>query len=140
MRKRFFYVNDISELFDVSKEILLFCKPSKKFLLFGKMGIGKTTLIKSLSLHLGVQDIVSSPTFSIVNEYRTKANEKIYHFDFYRIKNEKEAYDMGYEEYFFSSAYSFIEWPEKISNLVTDDMVRIFMYLEEGRRIIEIRV
>ena len=102
------------------------------------MGVGKTTLIKSLSLHLGVIDVVSSPTFSIVNEYPIDEDDKIYHFDFFRIEDEQEAYDMGYEEYFFSSAYCFIEWPEKIPNLIEKDMVRIKMSLEGTTRRIEI--
>ena len=102
------------------------------------MGVGKTTLIKALSLHLGVNDIVSSPTFSIVNEYQAYENAKIYHFDFYRIDDEEEAYDMGYEEYFFSGAYCFIEWPEKISNLIEEDMVQIRMNVVENKRRIEV--
>ena len=106
--------------------------------LIGEIGVGKTTLIKALSLHLGVTDIVSSPTFSIVNEYQAYGNTKIYHFDFYRIDDEKEAYDIGYEEYFFSDAYCFIEWPEKIPNLIEEDMVQIKMSVVENKRRIEL--
>ena len=102
------------------------------------MGVGKTTLIKALSLHLGVTDIVSSPTFSIVNEYQSDKHGKVYHFDFYRIDDEKEAYDIGYEEYFFSDAYCFIEWPEKIPNLIEEDMVQIKMSVVENKRRIEL--
>jgi tRNA threonylcarbamoyladenosine biosynthesis protein TsaE len=112
--------------------------PHKKFAFYGEMGVGKTTLIKALSLQLGVIDIVTSPTFSIVNEYQIYKNKKIYHFDFYRINDEKEAYDMGYEEYFFGNAYCFIEWPEKISNLIEDDMVQIRMNVVENKRRIEV--
>jgi tRNA threonylcarbamoyladenosine biosynthesis protein TsaE len=102
------------------------------------MGVGKTTLIKELSLQLGVTDIVSSPTFSIVNEYISSSNGKIYHFDFYRLENEKEAFDMGYEEYFFGDDYCFIEWPENIPNLIEDNMVIIKMELSGKKRVIEI--
>jgi tRNA threonylcarbamoyladenosine biosynthesis protein TsaE len=89
-------------------------------------------------LQLGIYDTVNSPTFSIVNEYITSKNEKVYHFDFYRLKDEQEAYDLGYEEYFFGDNYCFIEWPEKIPNLIVNNMVIIKMKLEEKKRIIEI--
>ena len=133
-----FYTNNIEELSGVAKQILKYTFPYKKFLFFGEMGVGKTTLIKALSLHLGVQDVVSSPTFSIVNEYITQKKEKIYHFDFYRIKDEGEAFDLGYEEYFFSNDYCFIEWPEKITNLIKEDIVKIKMSLKGTTRRIEV--
>jgi len=87
------------------------------------MGAGKTTLIKSLCEQLGVVDMVTSPTFSIVNEYA--GPEKIYHFDFYRLKTQAEALDLGYEEYFYSGAYCFIEWPAKIPDLLPDHYIRV---------------
>ena len=102
------------------------------------MGVGKTALIKALSLQLGVSDVVSSPTFSLVNEYHTDDKNTIYHFDFYRIEDEKEAFDMGYEEYFSSNAYCFIEWPEKIPNLIEEEMVTIKMFLDGIKRKIEV--
>ena len=135
-----FYAKNIEELSDVAKQILKSTLPYKKFLVFGEIGVGKTTLIKALSLHLGVQDVVSSPTFSIVNEYITQKKEKIYHFDFYRIKDEGEAFDLGYEEYFFSSAFCFVEWPEKVPNLIEENMVKIFMHTEKEKRIIEVKI
>jgi len=135
-----FYAKNIEELSDVAKQILKCTLPYKKFLFFGEMGVGKTTLIKALSLRLGVQDIVSSPTFSIVNEYITKKEEKIYHFDFYRIKDEGEAFDLGYEEYFFSLAFCFVEWPERVPNLIEDNMVKIFMHTEKEKRVIEVKI
>ena len=135
-----FFANNLDELSDVAKQILKYTLPYKKFLFFGEMGVGKTTLIKALSLHLGVRDVVSSPTFSIVNEYITQNKEKIYHFDFYRIKNEGEAFDLGYEEYFFSSAFCFVEWPEKVQNLIEDNMVKIFMHTEKEKRVIEVKI
>jgi len=88
------------------------------------MGAGKTTLIKAICEYLGVTEPATSPTFSIVNEYEGR-DERIFHFDFYRLKNETEALDMGYEEYFYSGAYCFIEWPEKIPNLLPEHYVSI---------------
>jgi tRNA threonylcarbamoyladenosine biosynthesis protein TsaE len=102
------------------------------------MGVGKTTLIKELSLQLGVTDIVSSPTFSIVNEYNSLSQGKIYHFDFYRLNYEKEAFDIGYEDYFFGDDYCFIEWPEMIPNLIEDDMVVVKIGLDGFKRVIEV--
>ena len=128
----------LDQLVEISKEILEYTFPNKKFAFYAEMGVGKTTLIKELSLQLGVADMVSSPTFSIVNEYTSSNNGKIYHFDFYRLKNEQEAYDMGYEEYFYGDHYCFVEWPEKIPNLIEDDMVKINMQLEGEKRNIEI--
>lgn len=91
---------------------------SKIMLFYGEMGVGKTTFIKELCKLLGTEDVISSPTFSLVNEYHTTDQRIIYHFDFYRIKNEEEAYDIGVEDYFYSNAFCFIEWPENIQNLV----------------------
>lgn len=105
------------ELPSIVNEIISSATNSRIFLFYGDMGAGKTTLIKALCEQLGVTEPATSPTFSIVNEYVGRDN-KIYHFDFYRLKNETEALDMGYEEYFYSDAYCFIEWPEKIPNLL----------------------
>ena len=132
------FAENVEQLNSIAKQILDYTSTHKKFAFYGEMGVGKTTLIKALSLQLGVTDIVSSPTFSIVNEYQADENTKIYHFDFYRIEDEKEAYDMGYEEYFFSNAYCFIEWPEKIPNLIEEDMVQIKMSVEGNKRRIEL--
>ena len=132
------FAENLDQLNSVSEQIIAHASPHKKFAFYGEMGVGKTTLIKALSLHLGVTDVVSSPTFSIVNEYLINESDKIYHFDFFRIEDEQEAYDMGYEEYFFSNAYCFIEWPEKITNLIEEDMVRIKMSTEGTTRRIEV--
>jgi tRNA threonylcarbamoyladenosine biosynthesis protein TsaE len=94
------------------------------------MGSGKTTFIKSICTHLGVKDAMSSPTFSIINEYTTDDNRKIYHFDFYRIKNEAEAYDIGSEEYFYSGDICLIEWPEKIPTLIPPQHVEVSIAVE----------
>ena len=94
------------------------------FALYGKMGAGKTTFVKALCEELGVTDVITSPTFAIVNEYRSdESGELIYHFDFYRIKKLSEVYDMGYEDYFFSGALCFIEWPELVEELLPGDVV-----------------
>jgi len=93
---------------------------------YGKMGAGKTTFIKAVCEELGVDDVITSPTFSIVNEYRSETTgELIYHFDFYRIKKLEEVYDMGYEDYFYSGALCFLEWPELIEEILPDDAVKV---------------
>ncbi|HIG31992.1 MAG TPA: tRNA (adenosine(37)-N6)-threonylcarbamoyltransferase complex ATPase subunit type 1 TsaE [Flavobacteriales bacterium] len=132
------FAENLEQLNSISEQILKHTFPYKKFAFYGEMGVGKTTLIKALSLHLGVTDMVSSPTFSIVNEYRINESEKIYHFDFFRTEDEQEVYDMGYEEYFLSNAYCFVEWPEKITNLIEEDMVRVKMSTEGTTRRIEV--
>ena len=133
-----FISENLKQLPQIAKEILEQSLSYKKFLFYGEMGLGKTTLIKELSLQLGVGDMVSSPTFSIVNEYTSSNNGKIYHFDFYRLKNEEEAFDIGWEEYLSGDNYCFIEWPEKIPNLIEDDMLAINMRLDGTKRVIEI--
>ncbi len=132
------FLNDLTNIPDVAKQILEYTLPHKKFAFYADMGVGKTTLIKELSLQLDVVDVVSSPTFSIVNEYQTENKSRVYHFDFYRLEEEQEAYDMGYEEYFFSDDYCFIEWPEKIPSLIGQDMVIVKMHIEETKRVIEV--
>lgn len=113
----------IQDLPKVAEKVLL--NTSNKTLLFyGSMGVGKTTMIKELAKRLGVTDAISSPTFSIVNEYEID-NDKIFHFDFYRIKNEEEVLDIGIEEYFYSGHWIFIEWPEKINNLLPIENTKI---------------
>ncbi len=95
--------------------------PKKVILFNGEMGVGKTTLIKQLCKNLGVQEATSSPTFSLVNEYQTINNQFVYHFDVYRLKSETEALDMGIDEYLYSGNWCFIEWSEKIPNLIPND-------------------
>ena len=108
----------VSDLELVAKAIMDSLNTIKVWLFHGEMGSGKTTLIKTVCKNLGVTEAMSSPTFSIVNEYQTVTHNKIYHFDFYRIKNEVEAADIGTEEYFYSGYPCFIEWPEKIPSLI----------------------
>lgn len=117
-------VKSLDELKHAAEQLISFGGSEKIFLFYGAMGAGKTTLIKSLCESLGVMEPATSPTFSIVNEYQGDSC-KIYHFDFYRLKNQSEALDLGYEEYFYSDNYCFIEWPEKIPDLLPDHYVRV---------------
>lgn len=129
----------LNELTAIAKEIVA-TAPHKILLFYGEMGVGKTTLIKELCKVLGVEDIASSPTFSLVNEYRTTTNETVYHFDFYRIEDEEEAYDMGVEDYFYSNNWCLVEWPENIKNLLPLDTVSISInLLENGQRNIQLK-
>lgn len=113
--------------------------PNKVILFHGEMGVGKTTLIKVLAKKLGVNDVTSSPTFSLVNEYQTTNNQTVYHFDFYRLKNEVEALDMGADEYLYSGNWCFIEWAEKIPSLVPEahSVVSISL-LPDGKRLLSL--
>ena len=113
--------------------------PNKVILFHGEMGVGKTTLIKQLCRNLGVTDATSSPTFSLVNEYETTADQLVYHFDFYRLNKETEALDMGIDDYLYSGNWCFIEWAEKIPNLIPDShSVITISLLEDGNRSLEL--
>lgn len=124
----------IAEIQEVAQKILL-DNPQKVILFNGEMGVGKTTLIKVLAKSLGVNDATSSPTFSLVNEYQATDNQKVYHFDVYRLKSESEALDMGIDEYLYSGYWCFIEWAEKIPNLIpTEHSVIEIEILSDGKR------
>ena len=109
------------------------------FAFYGSMGAGMTTFIKAICEEMGVEDVITSPTFAIVNEYRSATSgELIYHFDFYRIKKQEEVYDMGYEDYIESGAVCFMEWPELIEELLPEDVVKVSIkQQEDGSRIVE---
>ncbi|HEY9168862.1 MAG TPA: tRNA (adenosine(37)-N6)-threonylcarbamoyltransferase complex ATPase subunit type 1 TsaE [Lutibacter sp.] len=129
----------LEELPAIAKEVIKTAK-NKVLLFYGEMGVGKTTLIKEIVKQLGSLDRVSSPTFSLVNEYHTVNSEKLYHFDFYRINNESEALDIGVEEYFYSDCWCLIEWPEKVKNLVPLNSVLIKITVNDNQlRTIELR-
>jgi len=115
----------LNELKEAADQLLRECQDIKIWLFSGELGAGKTTLIKTLGKKLGVREEMSSPSFSIINEYGTPMGEFVYHFDFYRIKNEQEAYDIGTEEYFDSGNFCFVEWPEKIPSLVPKENIEI---------------
>ena len=119
-------LRDINELPDAARRLLDFSRGERVFLFEGEMGAGKTTFIKSICDELGVDDAASSPTYSIVNEYNSPVG-KVFHFDFFRIKSEIEAYDLGFEEYAYSGNYCFIEWPERIKGLWPESYIKVIM-------------
>ena len=124
----------LDEINEVAQQIIA-QNPNKVILFHGEMGVGKTTLIKALAKTLGVNGATSSTTFSLVNEYQTTNNQIVYHFDFYRLKIETEALDMGADEYFYSGHWCFIEWAEKIPNLIPDlHSVISIVLLPDGKR------
>jgi tRNA threonylcarbamoyladenosine biosynthesis protein TsaE len=129
----------LEQLPEIALEIINSAK-SKILLFNGEMGAGKTTLIKEITKKLGVYEIASSPTFSLVNEYQTAKGETIYHFDFYRIESEEEAYDIGIEEYLDSDSWCFIEWAENVQNLLPLEITNIYIdVIDTNQRTIEIK-
>ena len=124
----------IDQLPQVADHLLTQFPNHRFFAFFGSMGVGKTTLIKELCHSLGVTDNVCSPTFAIVNQYTAADGSPVFHFDFYRLKNLDEAYDIGYEEYFFSGQYCFTEWTEKIEPLLPDSYVRVEIVEQDQKR------
>ncbi len=131
-------VQSENELAQAARTFVQAMDQATVFAFYGKMGAGKTTFIKALCEELGVSDVVNSPTFSIVNEYRSDTTgELVYHFDFYRIEKLDEVYDMGYEDYFYSGALCFIEWPELVEELLPGDAVKVTVTeAEDGSRCI----
>jgi len=122
----------LNQLPQIAEQII--DEASNKILLFyGEMGVGKTTLIKEIVKQLEIDDVVTSPTFSLVNEYKSRKGEIIYHFDFYRINSEEEAMDIGIDEYFESNHWCLIEWPENIKNIVPLNAVEIYISLNDDK-------
>lgn len=121
----------LNELKNISKEIVESAEGLTIWLLEGEMGAGKTTLVKAIAKELGIEETVASPTFSIVNEYKADNNQPVYHFDFYRMKNETEAYDIGTNEYFESGNLCLVEWPEKIPSLIPDHYFKIKLEIND---------
>ena len=138
-------IQDIDHIREAAREFIEHIGEHRVFAFYGKMGAGKTTFIKAICEELGVDDVITSPTFAIINEYTTAhqpsdislQTSTIYHFDFYRIKKLEEVYDMGYEDYFYSGALCFIEWPELIEEILPDDAIRVSITeQEDGSRVV----
>lgn len=119
-------ITSLAQIHNVAKQFIDNIGTGKVFAFYGKMGSGKTTFIKAICEELGVTDVITSPTFAIVNEYHSEQTSKpIFHFDFYRIKKLEEVYDMGYEDYFYSGSLCFLEWPELIEEILPTDVVKV---------------
>ena len=135
-------IKDIEHIREAAREFIENIGDHRVFAFYGKMGAGKTTFVKAICEELGVEDVITSPTFAIINEYTIDHSplnngQSIYHFDFYRIKKLEEVYDMGYEDYFYSGALCFIEWPELIEEILPDDAVRVSISeQEDGSRLV----
>lgn len=129
-------IENLDNIRAAAREFIQHMGEARVFAFYGKMGAGKTTFVKAICEELGVEDVITSPTFAIINEY--EGEETIYHFDFYRIKKLEEVYDMGYEDYFYSGALCFIEWPELIEEILPDDAVRIsIIEQQDGSRLVK---
>ena len=130
-------INDIEHIHEAAREFIEHIGDCRVFAFYGKMGAGKTTFVKAICEELGVEDVITSPTFAIINEYTQPDGSPLFHFDFYRIKKLEEVYDMGYEDYFYSDALCFIEWPELIEDILPDDAVRVSITeQEDGSRLV----
>ena len=124
-------IDSLDKIHEAALEFIRAMGDNTVFAFHGDMGAGKTTFIKAICENLGVSDTINSPTFAIVNEYRSDSGELIYHFDFYRINKIEEVFDFGYEDYFYSGSLCFIEWPEKVDTLLTKDTVNVYVKVQE---------
>ena len=132
-------INDIANIGEAARQFVEAIGDRRVFAFYGSMGAGKTTFIKAICKQLGVTDVITSPTFAIVNEYEAPSGA-VFHFDFYRIKRLDEVYDMGYEDYFYSGSLCFIEWPELVEELLPGDAVRVTITEQpDGTRAVSIR-
>ena len=139
MIERSLVISSLEKLDSAAREFLKLTYGHRKFAFYGKMGSGKTTFIKAICNELGAADTVTSPTFSLVNEYVSATGERFYHFDFYRIESVEEIFDIGYEEFFYSENYCFIEWPEKAEMLLPDDIVKVYI-VDTGNNTRDVRI
>lgn len=131
-------IDSLDNIHVAAKEFIANMGTGKVFAFYGKMGAGKTTFIKAICEELGVNDVITSPTFAIVNEYTADNDTPIYHFDFYRIKKLEEVYDMGYEDYFYSGNLCLLEWPELIEDILPEDVTKVTITeQEDGTRLVE---
>ncbi|MDE5422315.1 tRNA (adenosine(37)-N6)-threonylcarbamoyltransferase complex ATPase subunit type 1 TsaE [Ancylomarina sp. DW003] len=134
-------IKSLEEINSVAKQFIELVGEHRVFAMYGAMGVGKTTFVKAVCEELGVEDTINSPTFAIVNEYHTAKDKLVYHFDFYRIEDVQEAYDFGYEDYFYSQAMCFIEWPERIETILPNDVVNLnFTEEEDGTRSLQVQM
>ena len=137
MKKVYFELESLDKIHEAARYFLDAVGDAKIFAIDGDMGVGKTTFIKAVCEELGVKDVITSPTFSLVNEYTDGKGEPVYHFDFYRIKKIDEVYDMGYEDYFYGGNLCFLEWPELIESLLPEDVTKVHITTEaDGSRTI----
>lgn len=132
-------INSLADINEAAKTFVENMGDGKVFAFYGKMGAGKTTFVKAVCEYLGVDDVITSPTFAIVNEYTSATTgDAIYHFDFYRIKKLEEVYDMGYEDYFYSGSLCFLEWPELIEDLLPEDTTKVTIEeTADGSRVVK---
>jgi len=134
-------ISSVEGLKNVAENLIKQFPDHRIFALYGKMGAGKTTFIQAICNYLGSDDNVTSPTFAIINEYKTENLSSIFHFDFYRIENLEEAYDLGYEDYLYSGNYCFIEWPEMIESLLPENIVKVQIEVfDDESRVISAKV
>lgn len=135
--KTAFLARNTDQLHPIAQDIINELPKGAVVALYGEMGAGKTTFVHALCEEMGIQGAINSPTFSIINEYETDNGELVYHFDFYRINSVEEAYDFGYEEYFNSGYYCFIEWPQLVESLLPPSVIRINIevLVDETRKI-----
>jgi tRNA threonylcarbamoyladenosine biosynthesis protein TsaE len=134
-------ITSLKGLEKTAKKLITEFSDQRIFAFYGKMGAGKTTFIQAICRHLGTTDNITSPTFALINEYKTPENNSLFHFDFYRIKDLEEVFDLGYEDYFYSGNYCFIEWPEKIEPLLPENVVEVKIEVDEDEtRILSARM
>lgn len=140
MKKIYYECNDLNSLGEAAEILINYFSGETKFAFYGEMGVGKTTLISLICKELGCVDEVSSPTYTLVNEYQTNGNKKIYHLDCYRLENEAEALRSGLQEILYSESFCFIEWPQNIESILPEKLVSVNMELKNSKRLITMQL